>query len=141
MYLANSPDASDPLLVSTTPLGQQHEFGALMAAVTAASGGWKTLYLGPNLPAEDIAAAVKGRRANAVVLSLVYPADDPQLETELVKLRELTDEDLPLLVGGRAAIAYDDVLTEVGAIRIGGLADLRRELDRLKPGVRLQSSR
>ena len=132
MYLSNTADSTDPLLISTTPVGQRHEFGALMASVAAATGGWRTLYLGPNLPAEDIIEAADSRGASALALSVVYPTDDPQLPAELRKLQLLNDRRLPLLVGGRAAKAYEPVLTEIGARRIGGLVDLRGELEALK---------
>jgi methanogenic corrinoid protein MtbC1 len=42
-------------LLVTTPTGQHHELGALMATITAALGGWNALYLGPNVPSDEIA--------------------------------------------------------------------------------------
>jgi len=49
---------SAPVLVSATPRGQEHELGALIAGVIAASAGWKVIYLGSNLPAEEIGSVV-----------------------------------------------------------------------------------
>jgi methanogenic corrinoid protein MtbC1 len=48
-----------PTLVVTTPAGQLHELGALVVATAAASEGWRATYLGPNLPAEEIAGAAE----------------------------------------------------------------------------------
>lgn len=132
MHLSGATGEPRPLLVSTTPSGQLHEFGALMALVSASTDGWRTLYLGPNLPAEDIVRAVEDRKASAIALSLVYPADDPELIVQLRKLRQMAPVGIPLLVGGRSAIAYDQVLDEIGAVRIGQLVNLRKELNRLK---------
>ena len=42
------------------PERQLHELGALMVSVTCASEGWSPIYLGPNTPADEIAAAVIG---------------------------------------------------------------------------------
>ncbi len=128
MFLLGSPDRSAPLLLSTTPQGQLHEFGALMALVTAASIGWKTLYLGPNLPAEDIVAAAKERGANGIALSIVYPVDDPYLSTELRKMYNLTKGKIPLIIGGRSADSYGTVLKEIDAILISDLTDLKNKL-------------
>jgi len=133
MHLPGTSDAYRPLMVSTTPSGQLHEFGSLMVLVAASSRGWRTLYLGPNMPAEDIVSAVQDRKASAVALSIVYPADDPHLPAQLRKLRQMAPADIPILVGGRSANAYASVLDEIGAKRIGGLAQLRRELDHLNP--------
>jgi MerR HTH family regulatory protein/B12 binding domain len=64
---------SAPNLVVATPTGQMHELGAMIVATTAASDGWCVTYLGPSLPAEEIAGAVHQRRACAVALSIIYP--------------------------------------------------------------------
>ena len=45
------PEGEAPTLVATTVAGEQHEFGAMMAAAAAALEGWRVIYLGPNLPA------------------------------------------------------------------------------------------
>jgi len=128
MYLSGSPDNSAPLLLSTTPQGQLHEFGALMALVSAASIGWKTLYLGPNLPAEDIVAAAKERGANGIALSIVYPVNDPYLSTELRKMYNLTNGKIPLIIGGRSAASYGKIIKEIDAILISDLTDLKNKL-------------
>jgi MerR family transcriptional regulator, light-induced transcriptional regulator len=132
MHLSSTTDGHDPLIIGTTPSGQLHEFGSLIALVTASSGGWRTLYLGPNMPAEDIAHAIADRNASALALSIVYQADDSQLADQLRRIRQMAPNRIPILVGGRSAIAYEKVLDEIGAIRIGGLTHLRRELDRLR---------
>lgn len=139
MYLANTSGQSEPVLICSTPQGQMHEFGALMAAIYAAAGGWRTLYLGPNLPAEEIAGAAVEHGASAIALSIVYSTESGQLPEELRKLRKLTGGQVHLLVGGRSAIAHADLLDEIGAIRVGGLADFRRELSRLKQETKSRS--
>jgi methylmalonyl-CoA mutase cobalamin-binding subunit len=109
-----------------------HEIGALMAAITAASEGWRVAYLGPNLPAVDIAAAAQHHQARAVVLSIVYPPDDPYLGAELVSLRRLLPEGLAILVGGRAAHGYAEGLETIGAVRLHTLSSLRSTLQSLR---------
>jgi MerR family transcriptional regulator, light-induced transcriptional regulator len=126
----HSPAA--PTMIITTPAGQLHEFGALIVAAAAASDGWRATYLGPSLPAAEIAAAAHQSRARAVALSIVYPADDPHLRDELLTLRRGLADDMVLLVGGRAAEAYADVLDKVGAVRAQGMADLRVQLESLR---------
>lgn len=132
MQLSSNIGSSAPLIVSTTPSGQLHEFGALMALVSAAARGWRTLYLGPNLPAEDIERAASERGASAIALSIVYPSDDTQLPDQLRKLRQLVPDHIPLLVGGRSAHAYQEVLDEIGAIKTPGLQELKEELNRIR---------
>jgi len=106
--------------------------GALAAAVTAASEGWRVRYLGPDLPAEDVALAVADADARAVALSLVFPAGDQDVVGELRKLRTRIPETLPVLVGGASAGSYDAVLREIDAVRIDGFASLRSVLRHLR---------
>ncbi len=120
--------ASTPLLVITTPAGQLHEFGALLAAMDALDCGWDVIYLGPNLPAEEIAAATQVKQATAVGLSIVYPGHDARLPEELRNLRRYLGRDVVILVGGRAAKAYRDVLAEIDAREVSDLSELSREL-------------
>ncbi|MCL4709260.1 MerR family transcriptional regulator [bacterium] len=123
-----------PNLVITTPAGQLHELGAVMAAATAAAMGWKITYLGPNLPAEEIAAALEFNPALAVALSIVYPEDDPLLENELRKLRRYLPREVALIVGGRAVENYKKVLEEIGASLVYDMAGFRETLAGLRRG-------
>jgi DNA-binding transcriptional MerR regulator/methylmalonyl-CoA mutase cobalamin-binding subunit len=121
-----------PHLIATTPAGQRHELGALIAAATAASEGWDVTYLGADLPAEEIAAAARQKGAAAVALSITYPPDDPRLGEELKRLRRLLFPDTPLLVGGRSAEAYADIFEEIAAQWVEEIPDLRRQLAHLR---------
>lgn len=118
-----------PKIVITTPSGQLHELGALMVSVTCASEGWTPIYLGPNTPADEIAAAVIGSGALAVGLSITYPADDPRLPGELRRLRRQLPEGLPMFVGGAAMRPNSPLLKELDAPYIASLHDLRSHLE------------
>ncbi len=124
-----------PTLVVTTPAGQHHEIGALLAALTAASEGWQVVYLGTNTPASEIAATALQRGARAVALSIVYPPDDPMLVDEVQQLRTLLPTALSLIVGGASAPAYGDRLVEAGAVQVPDLDALRQRLEQLRAGT------
>ena len=119
-----------PHALVTTPSNQVHELGALAAAVAASSEGWNVNYLGPNLPAEEIAGAVNHFGSKAVILSLVYPESDFMVENEIRKLRKHLPG-VPFVVGGRARQSYAQVLKETGAIIVDDLYGLRRALEAL----------
>ncbi len=125
-------DAHAPQLVATTPSGQRHELGALMVAGIAASEGWRTTYLGPDLPAEEIVAACRLKGARALALSLVYPADDPLLGDNLLLLSRHLPETCSILIGGAAAPAYREYLDAIGAVVVGDLTSFRDELGKLR---------
>lgn len=123
--------ADSPRLLVTTPAGQLHELGALIAATAAAAEGWHITYLGPSLPAEEIAAAAQNNKSRAIALSIVLP-DDAHLNNELSRLGQLLPDQVALLVGGRAASHYADTLREIGAVRLQDLQGFRTELDALR---------
>jgi len=129
-----APRESGPHLITATPPGQLHELGALLVAAMAAKLGWQSTYLGACLSASEIASAALQKPARAVALSIVYPADDPQLESELRQLRSLLPANVALLVGGRAAAGYQRVLNEIGATcSAGALTDFMDVLNALQP--------
>lgn len=112
-----------PRMLVTTPAGQLHEIGALIAAISGARLGWRVTYLGPNLPASEIATAAKDSNSTVIGLSLVYPLADQHVNIELKKLRSLLPN-ATLLIGGRAAESYKDVMSEIRAIHIVSPQDL-----------------
>ena len=123
---------SAPVMVSATPRGQEHELGALIAGVVAASSGWKVIYLGANLPAEEVGAVVSHLKAKVIALSFVYPADDPTLKKELKKLKQILPAGISIIAGGRATSGYLDVLDEIGALVVKNTKQLRVELEAIR---------
>jgi methylmalonyl-CoA mutase cobalamin-binding subunit len=121
-----------PVLVVATPAGQLHELGALLVAAGAANLGWKVAYLGASLPAAEIAGAAIQKQARAVAISLVYPEDDPRLEGELARLRELLPAEMPVFAGGRATPAYAAALQRHQVREIEDLSGLWDVLDELR---------
>lgn len=122
------PDASAPVIVVGTPAQQMHELGAMLAATTAAGNGWRVAYMGPNLPAEELARAVKHAKADALALSIVYPTDDPELASELRVLKQHLPAHVGIVAGGSGASSYADVLAEIGAHQLSSLAGMRQWL-------------
>ncbi len=120
---------SAPAIVVSTPAGQQHEFGAMIVAATAASEGWRVVHLGPNLPSDEIASAVHQAGASVVALSIVYPADDPNVSLELTKLRQALSPDVAILLGGRAAPSYLESCRSIGAVQLEDMVSLRTVLE------------
>lgn len=121
-----------PDLVVTTPSGQSQELGALIAAAAAAGEGWRVTYVGPGLPAEDVAETVAHAGAAAVTLSLGAAPSDRAIPRELRRLRALLPPDVAILVEGPATAAHQAVLREIRATVLRDLPDLRAALHALR---------
>ena len=128
----NNPcPANAPRMIVSTPIGQLHELGALLAAIMAELCGWQVTYLGANLPAEEIAAAVKYTNACALTLSISFASEDNIVAKELRRIKKLIGNDVALIVGGRAASHYQGVLAEIGVPNILGYAHFKEILKQL----------
>ncbi len=96
-----TPDVGARVVVCATLADELHEFGALAAALTAASNGWKVVYLGPNLPASEIANAVKTAQAELLLVSAVVAR--PELEQQLGSLDKNLPKGVRVILGGTGA--------------------------------------
>ena len=128
----HSPDENAPVIISATPRGQDHELGAMIVGVIAAPLGWKVIYLGPNLPVEEISAVADSLGAKVVALSIVYPGDDQQLKKDLHKLRIILPESTSIIFGGRASTSYLDIIDEIGGTHVNDTRQLRTELNLIR---------
>ncbi|HEY6078621.1 MAG TPA: MerR family transcriptional regulator [Polyangiaceae bacterium] len=124
--LAAQAPARGPAIICTTPAGEQHELGALLVAVLSAMRGKRAIFLGANLPAVQIAEAVRLAKASAVALSLVaLNSDDAQ--RELARIRKALPAAVELVVGGRGCSALKRV--PAGTRVLSSLGDLEAWLD------------
>ncbi len=119
-------------IIVTTPLGQHYDLIALRMAVAANSYGWDAIYLGTELPVEEIIYATNQTNAHAIALGIARPADDPHLPNTLRQLNRQLGEDTTLIVCGTAVSGYTEVIEEINATVIQTMGELRLELDRLK---------
>lgn len=114
-----------PAIVVTTPAGDMHEIGAMMVAAAASIDGWRDIYLGGDLPAEEIAGAVRKSGARAVALSVALPGSAPELLRELERIRTFVSEGVPIFVGGAGATAQRHHLEEAGLQYVATLDEFR----------------
>jgi methanogenic corrinoid protein MtbC1 len=126
------PENTAPHLVVTTPSGERHEFGAMMAAAVALSAGWRVTYLGPDLPAREVVSAMAESGVDALALSIVSRARTPQLVAELRQFRESLGG-MPIVVGGAGAQSYAAALLKMDAHLVRDLRDFRAVLDEMAP--------
>jgi methanogenic corrinoid protein MtbC1 len=115
-------------LVVGTLTGEKHELGALLAATVAAMEGWQVVFLGQDLPGEEIALTVRSVDATAVGVSVVNPLD---IEGVPEQLRRLVDElpaGVPVMLGGAAAADVARLVGDDRIIALDSMGDFRRAL-------------
>jgi MerR family transcriptional regulator, light-induced transcriptional regulator len=123
------------LFLVSTPAAELHELGALLAAAIAKIHGYNVLYLGPNLPAAEIALAARMTLADVVALSIV--ALEPQAAAvELQTLVEALPAGVDLVLGGAQAHAAN-VIARCDLTLMSSLEELERYLMTRGRAVRL----
>jgi MerR family transcriptional regulator, light-induced transcriptional regulator len=124
-WLLDAYDVSGPapVAVVTTVAGEQHEFGALMVSVLALEAGWRVVYLGPSLPAAEVAGAARRVDAELVALSMVNTDGGGAVE-EAVTLRAALPVAVPVVLGGAGAAARRASLEAAGVTVITGITEL-----------------
>jgi methylmalonyl-CoA mutase cobalamin-binding subunit len=85
-------------------------------------------YLGPSLPASEIARVAKSRNAKAIALSVVHPVGCTEVRAELERLRAAVPAETMIIIGGRAAESYRECLSKCEGVRWCGCLDEFEEL-------------
>lgn len=116
-----SPENGAPSALSTTPSGEQHEIGALMAALLARMAGWRAVHLGPSLPAAEIARGAREAAADAILLSVV--SLDPVLASaEIASIAASVAPHTAIVLGGAGAQLIAELPSRI--LRVSSLAEL-----------------
>ena len=103
------------LVAVATPAGEPHELGAMLAAVTARLQGYDVLYLGPDLPAAEIARAAQAAHAAIVALSILV-LEPRAAEAQIRALRGELAAGVDVVVGGAAAYDISERVAGVTAL-------------------------
>lgn len=119
--------ATGPRLVFSTPSGEHHELGALIAASYALGLGARSIFLGANLPAEQLADSAVRLDARAVALGIA-DLDPERSQEEVARLRSALPDDVLIWLGGIGATSLSDF---VGAETISCLEELKEHVLRI----------
>jgi len=111
-------------IVFATIAGERHELGLLMAALTAMSAGANPIYLGPEVPIEELLRAVERSRAAALALSFVA-APRKEVGRSLAALRGGLPPDVHLWIGGASSRV---LATPPGVERLDELEQLEQRV-------------
>ena len=118
-------------LMFVTPTGEQHEFGILASAMLAVGGGLGAIYLGTNLPAEEIVLAAQKTAPQAVVLGFIGANGAKIGITEIQKAARNLPSHIELWVGGAQSDAMVEEIRKTRALIIEDFQMLEQHLVRL----------
>jgi hypothetical protein len=87
------------------------------------------MYFGPNLPAEEIAAAVRSTKSKVVAMSVGHKIDPPMVVREIRKLNQYCTDRAKIIVGGHGAPGLEPHLDPIGVKCITDAKDFTKELE------------
>lgn len=114
-------------VVFTTREGDLHEFSILLAAIIFRTHGYQTYYLGPNMPADDLAKAIPQFGAQTLVLGLsILPKEKEKMSVTsyLKKLDSLLSKKVTLIYGGSALPEKKPLLTGRKVLNFNSIQNL-----------------
>jgi DNA-binding transcriptional MerR regulator/methylmalonyl-CoA mutase cobalamin-binding subunit len=117
-------------IVFATLPGERHELGLLMSAMMCASRGFRAHYLGPDLPAQEIALFARKAGAGIVALSVVLRESVTELPGQLREIIAGMEPGASVWVGGSAAAGLTGPLPD-GCHVVRDRFELERRLDML----------
>ena len=115
-------------LVLATTLCERDEFGLLVAALLAAMHGWRVVYLGADLPAVEIAHAV--RLTNARVLALSLATEHSPAGEELEAISTLVSASTRIWIYGAEAVKHRGLTDRANWVLVRDLNELDDRLRR-----------
>jgi DNA-binding transcriptional MerR regulator/methylmalonyl-CoA mutase cobalamin-binding subunit len=119
-----------PIVFATLP-GERHELGLLTSAMMCASRGFRTHYLGPDLPPAEIARFAREVGAAAVALSVVWQDRVAEVPALLAELARHLPEETAVWLGGSAARELTPGQLPPRCAVLADSAELEQRLDML----------
>lgn len=104
------------VMLAASVQGNSHDLGVRFIADFFELAGWRAVYLGPNVPIEDLLLAVSDFGTHLVALSVCLPTQLRAAEDQIAAIRQA---DLParpkVIVGGRAFEGLPNLWKQFGA--------------------------
>ncbi|MDX2040569.1 MAG: MerR family transcriptional regulator [Acidobacteriota bacterium] len=122
------PNEGADSIVLATHTGERHEFGILIAALIAATRGWRVIYLGIDLPAAEIVRAVKLSKSRLLLLSAIHHQNGVTAQ-ELNFVGEQVPHNCRVWIAGAEAYNHRPLIEQFDWILVRDFDDLD---DRLK---------
>jgi methanogenic corrinoid protein MtbC1 len=124
----NRSTRREQIVLATLP-GERHEIGLLVAAVACASHGLRVHFLGPELPAEEIARFAREVGAAIVGLSIVMLEQSHGVPEQVETLVSGLEPGTAVWLGGPGSAALNAAALPRGCTVISDALDLERRLD------------
>ncbi len=95
--------------------GNVHDIGIRAIAYLLEMSGWRSIFLGADVPRQDLPAAIHFFDADVAMLSVALSAQFGKLRESIDTIRQTCDNDIRILVGGSAFADAPEAWKPLGA--------------------------
>jgi DNA-binding transcriptional MerR regulator/methylmalonyl-CoA mutase cobalamin-binding subunit len=92
--------ARGPEAVCVGLAGERHEFGLMGISINLATRGWRVLYLGVDLPMDEVQRVVQSRRPALLCTSVVNHMGTAEFRRLVRELRDMAPPETEIVIGG-----------------------------------------
>jgi DNA-binding transcriptional MerR regulator/methylmalonyl-CoA mutase cobalamin-binding subunit len=92
--------ARGPEAVCVGLAGERHEFGLMGISINLATRGWRVLYLGVDLPMDEVQRVVQTRRPALLCTSVVNQMGTAEFRRLVRELRDMAPPETEIVIGG-----------------------------------------
>lgn len=101
--------------IAAAVAGNVHDVGIRAIALAFELEGWRTLYLGGDVPQADLPAAIQFFSADVALLSCALSVQLKSLRNTIATIRDRSGPDTKIIVGGLAFADAPEVWSDLGA--------------------------
>lgn len=121
-HRATPAEGNGRTVVAAAVEGNAHDVGLRATADLFQAAGWRTIFLGADVPAEDLPAAAQYFEADVVLISAMLDTHIARTKRSVSALRENCDREVKVIVGGHAFDGSQEVWQVTGADAYAGNA-------------------
>ena len=115
--------ANGKTMVAAAVAGNVHDIGLRAVSDVYQMAGWRTIFLGCDMPMQDLPATLTFFNADLLLLTATLGTQLPRTRQTIKTIRERCGNDVKILVGGAAFDEAQDIWRKVGADGYGPTID------------------
>ncbi len=113
--LATTEEDNGFTVVAGSIAGNVHDIGIRAIAYLLEIEGWRTIFLGSDIPQEELPGAIDSFKADVLMLSVALTSQLPSTRRAIAAIREHSERPAKILVGGNGLSANTELWRETGA--------------------------
>ena len=123
VHSASAEAANGKTMVAAAVAGNVHDIGLRAVSDVFQLAGWRTIFLGADVPMQDLPSTITFFNSDLLVLTAMMSTQLPRVRYTISGVRERCERDVKILVGGAAFDEAQDIWRKVGADGYGPTID------------------